>query len=106
MLLILVPITAWTKQGTGVTWSGLWDAVRKPFFAGLPAAAVGFGVKVAFGDSLVPILALALGVGLVFAVYACALVAMGQKQLYLDLLTELFSKGRSNRDESAFQVLD
>jgi O-antigen/teichoic acid export membrane protein len=106
MLLILVPITAWAKQGTGVTWSGLWNAIRKPFFAGLLAAAVGLGVKVAFGGSLAPILALALGVGLVFTVYACALVAMGQKQLYLDLLTELFSNGRSNKDESALRALD
>jgi O-antigen/teichoic acid export membrane protein len=94
MLLILVPITAWAKQGTGITWSGLWNAVRKPFFAGLLAASVGFSVKAAFLDSLAPILALTLGVGLVFGVYTCSLVAMGQKKLYLDLLTELFSKGR------------
>ena len=106
MLLILVPITAWAKQGTGVNWSGLWNAARKPFFAGLLAAAVGFGVKAAFRDSLAPILALTLGVGLVFGVYACALVAMGQKRLYLDLLTELFSKGRSDKNESALGALD
>ena len=106
MLLILIPITAWSKQGTGIAWSDLWNVIRKPSFAGLLAAAAGLGVKNAFGGSLAPILTLVLGVGLVFTVYACALVAMGQKQLYWDLLTELFSKGRSNKDESAVRALD
>ena len=63
---------------------------RRPLFAGLLAGAVGFGAKVTFGGDLAPILVLVLGVGLVFSFYAAALVAMGQKKLYLDLLADLF----------------
>jgi O-antigen/teichoic acid export membrane protein len=97
MVLILFPITAWSKQGTGITWSDLWNVTRKPLFAGLLAGVIGFGAKVTFGAAQAPILVLALGVGLVFGVYVCGLVAMGQKKLYLDVLTELFSKTRSER---------
>jgi O-antigen/teichoic acid export membrane protein len=96
MVLILIPITAWSKHGTGITWSDLWNVTRKPFLAGLAAGLIGFGAKLALGD-LPPILVVALGVGLVSCVYACALVAMGQKKLYFDLLTELFSKARSKQ---------
>jgi O-antigen/teichoic acid export membrane protein len=93
MVLIMIPITAWSKDGTGITWCDLWNVTRIPLFAGSLAGAAGLGVKVAFVGGLAPILVLALGVGIVFSVYAGALVAMGQKKLYLDLLTELLSKG-------------
>jgi hypothetical protein len=95
MVLILIPITAWSKHGTGVSWLDLWQVARTPLFAGLLAGAIGFGAKFCFGGSLAPILVLALGVGIVFSVYACALVAMGQKKMYLDLLNELLSGPRS-----------
>ncbi len=96
MVLILIPITAWSKHGTGIAWSDLWNVIRKPLLAGLLAGVAGFGAKVTFGGSLAPILVLVLGVGVVLCVYACALVAMGQKKLYLDILTELVS-GRSRQ---------
>jgi O-antigen/teichoic acid export membrane protein len=92
MVLILGPITAWSKHGTGIAWSDLWNVTRKPLLAGLLAGVIGFGAKVAFGAALPPILVLALGVGLVLSVYACALVAMGQKKMYLDLLADLFRR--------------
>ena len=97
MVLIIIPITAWSKHGTGIAWSDLWSVTRKPFLAGSLAGAIGFGAKFCFGGGLAPILILALGVGIVFSVYACALVAMGQKKMYLDLLTELFSRTRSKQ---------
>lgn len=91
MVLIMIPITIWSKHGTGIAWSDLWRVTRIPLLAGLLAGAIGFGAKLAFGG-LAPILILLLGVGLVFGVYACALVAMGQKKLYLDVLAELFRR--------------
>jgi O-antigen/teichoic acid export membrane protein len=97
MVLILIPITAWSKQGTGITWLDLWKVTRIPLLAGLLAGAVGFGAKVMSGGDLGPIPMLLLGVGLVFSVYAGALVAMGQKKLYLDILTELITSTRSKR---------
>jgi hypothetical protein len=68
---------------------------RAPFFAGLLAGAVGFGAKTTSGGGLPPILVLALGIGIVFSVYACALLMMGQEKMYIDLLRELFSKTHS-----------
>jgi PST family polysaccharide transporter len=97
MVLILFPITAWAKHGTGITWSDLWNVTRRPLLAGLLACVIGFGAKITFAGGLAPILVLALGVGLVFGVYACALVAMGQKKLYFDLLTDLFSRTRPSQ---------
>jgi O-antigen/teichoic acid export membrane protein len=96
MMLIMIPITAWSKDGTGIEWADLWTMARKPLSAGLLAGAVGFGAKLLFGG-LPPILVLPLGVGLVFGVYACALLAMGQKKMYLDLVTELFSRDQSKQ---------
>jgi O-antigen/teichoic acid export membrane protein len=101
MVLILIPITAWSKHGTGIAWSDLWNVTRKPFLAGLVAGVIGFAARFCLSSGgLAPILVLALGVGLVFGVYACALVAMGQKRLYLDLLTELSSRTVRNNHDS------
>jgi O-antigen/teichoic acid export membrane protein len=98
MALIMIPITAWAKQGTGITWTDLWNVTSKPLSAGLLAGVIGFGAKFCFiSGGLAPILILVLGAGIVSTVYACALVAMGQKNMYLDLLTELFSGTRSKQ---------
>jgi O-antigen/teichoic acid export membrane protein len=97
MAVILIPITAWSIQGTGIVWLDLWNVTKMPFIAGLLAAAVGLSAKIAFGGYLLPILVLVSGVGLVFSVYASALAAMGQKKMYLDLMTELFSKSGSKQ---------
>jgi hypothetical protein len=97
MVLIMIPITAWSKQGTGIAWSDLWNVTKRPLLAGLLAGAIAFGAKFCLGSDLPPILVLTLGVGIVLAVYACALVAMGQKTMYLDLLTELFRKTHSKQ---------
>ena len=94
MVLIIIPIAAWAKRGTGVTWSGLLAASKAPFLAGLLAGSVGLAAKMRFGGALAPIPMLALGLALVLGVYASALIAMGQKKLYADLLSELFSRTR------------
>ncbi len=97
MVLIIIPITAWSKHGTGITWSDLWKGVRMPLLAGVLAGAVGLTAKLTLGGALPPIADLALGVGLVFGVYASALIAMGQKKLYLDLLIDAF-RGRRAKE--------
>jgi PST family polysaccharide transporter len=92
MVLVTLPIAAWAKQGTGVTWIGLWAASKKPFLAGVLACSVGLAAKVQFGGALAPVPMLALGLASVLGMYASALVAMGQKKLYLELLFELFPR--------------
>ena len=60
MVLIIIPIAALSKHGTGITWSGLWSASKTPLFAGLLAGSVGLISKIAFGGALSPIPMLAL----------------------------------------------
>ena len=89
MVLITIPIVAWAKHGMGVTWSGLLAASKAPFLAGLLAGSMGLLAKIAFGGTLAPIAVLILAGGLVFTIYASALIAMGQKKLYVDLFADV-----------------
>jgi O-antigen/teichoic acid export membrane protein len=102
MLLVIIPIAAWSKHGTQITWTDLWRATKPPFLSGLLATAAGLIVMVTLGGRLATIPYLMVGLGLVFGVYAWVLlIAMGQKDLYLDLLTQLFRRADPDRQESA-----
>jgi O-antigen/teichoic acid export membrane protein len=97
MVLLVIPITAWSIHGTRVSWVGLWRAIKQPLLSGLLASAIGLIAKITFGGMLAPIPYLLLGLGLVFVGYACVLlIAMGQKNLYVELLTQVFRGARPN----------
>ena len=81
MGLIVIPIMAWSKHGTGITWSDIWGSIKKPLAAGLLSGVAGLGAKVVFGAAFAPILVLAIGVALVSGVYIVALLAMGERRL-------------------------
>ena len=90
MSLILIPIAAWSKLGTEITWNDLWVATKPPFVSGLLAAAAGLLLKLTLGGRLPLIPYLALGVGLVLGIYGWfLLIAMNQKDVYIDLLSHL-----------------
>lgn len=92
MALIVIPITAWAKHGTNITWTDLWRATKQPLLSGLLAAATGLIVNITLGGQLAPIPYLFVGLGLVLGVYGWVLlIVMGQKDLYMDLLTQVFS---------------
>jgi O-antigen/teichoic acid export membrane protein len=98
MALLVVPITAWSIHGTRVTWAGLWKAIKQPLLSGLVASAIGLIVKIALGGMLAPIPYLLVGLGLVLGSYAWVLlIAMGQKNLYVDLLMQAFRGARPDR---------
>ena len=98
MALVVIPITAWSKHGTSITWADLWRATKQPLLAGLLAGAIGLIVKITLGGMLAPIPYLLVGLGLVFGVYAWVLlIAMGQKNLYVDLLTQVFCGARPDQ---------
>jgi PST family polysaccharide transporter len=94
MVLVIIPIAALSKQGTGVTWSGLWSASKAPLFAGLLAGSVGLITKLGFAGGSAPIATAALEFALVLAVYASVLLATGQRNLYVEFLSELFRRAR------------
>src|SRR6516162_11174282 len=74
MTLVLIPIAAWSKLGTGITWMNLWEATKPPFLSGLLAGAAGLLVKLTLAGRLPLIPYLFVGVGLVLGIYACVLL--------------------------------
>lgn len=95
MVLMIIPIIAWSIQGTSITWTDLWKATKQPLLSGLLAGAVGLVVKMAFGGMLAPFPHLLLGLGFIFGIYAWALlIVMDQKNLYVDLLSQVFHRAR------------
>jgi O-antigen/teichoic acid export membrane protein len=90
MALIIIPIAAWSKRGTAVTWADLWLATKGPFISGLVAGAVGLFVQHMLSERLPLIPYLIVGVGLVMGIYAwILLMVMNQKHIYLELLSHL-----------------
>jgi PST family polysaccharide transporter len=98
VVLVTIPIAIWSIEGTPITLVDLWKAVKHPLMSGLLAGAVGAIVKVALGTMMAPILALLLGVGSIFGVYALALlIMMGQQNLHLDLLKQVLRRSPPNQ---------
>lgn len=97
MTLLLIPIVAWAKLGTGITWADLWKATKPPFLAGLLAGAVGLLMKLTLGGTLPLIPFLLAGVGVLLGIYASILlIAMDQKHVYMDLLSHLLPRLRAD----------
>jgi PST family polysaccharide transporter len=93
LTLLIIPIAAWSKHGTGITWADLWEATKPPFLSGLAAGAAGLLVKLTLGGRLPPMLYLMVGLGLVLGIYAWVLlIVMRQKHVYMDLLSQLLPR--------------
>ncbi len=93
MMLVVIPIAAWSKLGTGITWADLWQAIKPPFLSGLLAGAAGLLVKLTLGGRLPPVLCLMTGLAVVLGIYAWVLlILMGQKHVYMDVLSHLWPR--------------
>jgi PST family polysaccharide transporter len=93
MTLLIIPIAAWSKLGTEITWADLWRASKPPFLSGLLAGAAGLLVKLTLGGRLAPIPYLLAGLAVVLGIYAWGLlILMGQKDLYVDVLSHLLPR--------------
>jgi PST family polysaccharide transporter len=93
MTLLIIPIAAWSKLGTEITWADLWDAAKPPFLSGLLAGAAGLLVKFAL-DGWLPLMPyVVIGVGLVLGLYAWVLlIVLRQKHVYMDLVFQLLPR--------------
>ena len=99
MTLLVIPIAAWSKYGTGITWADLWGTTKPPFLSGLLAGAVGLLVKLTLGGRLAPILYLMVGLALVLGIYAWVLlIVMRQKHVYMDVLAQLWPRLQARKD--------
>jgi hypothetical protein len=102
MVLILVPIAAWSKLGTAVTWLDLWRATKAPFFSGLLAGAAGLLEKLTLSERLPLIPHLLIGVGVVLGIYGgILLIVMNQKDVYIELLSHLWLRLQVGREKRA-----
>jgi PST family polysaccharide transporter len=92
LTLLLIPIAAWSKHGTGVSWADLWRATKPPFLSGLLAGTAGLLVKLTLGGGS-PILCLIVGLAVVLSIYAwILLIVMGQKPIYMGVLSQLLPR--------------
>ncbi len=104
MTLLVIPIAAWSKAGTGITWTDLWRATKPPFLSGVLAGAAGLLVKLTLGGRLSPIPCFLVGLVLVLGVYAWMLLfVMNQKHIYTDILSHLLPKAQSSQEKDANQ---
>ena len=95
MVLLVAPIVAWAKRGTGITARDYWNALKRPLVSGATAGAAGWLFKLACENTLPPIMVLSCGLALSLGIYAwILLVVMGQKGLYADLLGQVFQRSR------------
>jgi PST family polysaccharide transporter len=99
MALLIIPIIAWSKHGTLITWMDFWRASRYSLVSGVLAGVIGVIVKITLSGMLAPVPYLLAELVFVFGVYAGVLVsAPGNKNLYADLLANVF---RRNRPDAA-----
>jgi PST family polysaccharide transporter len=101
MTLVLIPIAAWSKLGTGITWLDLWQGAKPPFLSGLLAGAAGLLVKFTLGGRLPLIPYLLVGIGFVLGIFAwMLLIAMNRKHLYVELLSHLWPRLQPGQQKS------
>lgn len=90
MVLLALPITAWSVHGTVVSFRDILSAVRRPLFSGIGAAAIALWLQVFLGQSLPAFARVMIGVVVLFACYLWMLLfVMGQKPVYMDLIRGL-----------------
>jgi O-antigen/teichoic acid export membrane protein len=100
MLLWVVPHILWSVRGTMVSPREMFQAMSKPFCAGIMAGAITFGAQL-FYDQMIssPYVRLILGGMLLSGLYSGILLwILGEKTFYFDLLLTLM--GRSSLKES------
>jgi O-antigen/teichoic acid export membrane protein len=104
MTLLIIPIAAWSKLGTEITWADLWDATKPPFLSGLLAGAAGLLVKLTLDGRFPQILYLVVGLAIVLGIYASGLlILMGQKHVYMDVLSQLLPRRGTHQGRTAEQ---
>lgn len=93
MALLAVPLTVWSIQGTVISFQDVLGVTKRPFGAGLVAAAFVLAAEFSYQQFLPPLGRLLLGsLILLLAYLAMLLYAMGQKTFYSELLRALFRR--------------
>jgi PST family polysaccharide transporter len=98
MMLLVIPIIAWSVNGTVISLREILLAVSRPLASSIVAGALAFEVRLVYGRSLSPLAGLVLESAVLLVTFVGMLLfASGQKALYLGLLRGL--KGPSSAKE-------
>lgn len=90
MVLLTLPVFYLMTRGTGVLVTDLLGVIRGPLIAAAAAGVAGWAVRTAVADRLLPIARVAVGSTALFGVYGLILlVAMGQRERYLEIWRQL-----------------
>ena len=98
---LLIPIAAFSKHGTQITWGDLWRATQPPFVSGVLAGGAGLLVKPRSVTSWHPFLVLIEALAVAFGAYAWVLlIIMKQKQIYLDLVFHVRARPLARHEDA------
>jgi PST family polysaccharide transporter len=98
MMLLVIPIIAWSVNGTVISLREVLLAVSRPLASSIVAGALAFEVRLVYGRSLSPLAGLVLESAVLLVTFVGMLLfASGQKTLYLGLLRGL--RGPSSAKE-------
>ncbi|HEU5070016.1 MAG TPA: lipopolysaccharide biosynthesis protein [Verrucomicrobiae bacterium] len=101
MTVLIVPVILWAIRGTGIRFMDILKSLGPAALSGLCAAAAGLGFNLLLGQAWSPVLRLLCGLGLVLAVDAGMLLwVMGQKAFFVDLVREMFQRGKGQPPET------
>ena len=100
MALWVIPFILWCVKGTAVSFWDVSGVLIRPLTAGILAGALGFAVRLAFGQAMTPLPRLVLESSLLLSAFFVLLLFFGgQKALYLDLIRELRKPSMTTRAE-------
>jgi PST family polysaccharide transporter len=95
MLALWIPLVAWAKHGTGITNADYWDCIKRPLVAATAGGGAGVLVKLVGAGVLPSLELLVIELAVAFTVYNLLMIyAMGQKDLYLDVLRQVLRRSR------------
>jgi len=101
MVVLVGPLVAWAKHGTEISTADYLDCIKRPLIAGVMGGVAGFLFKLACHATLAPLPLVVGEVTIAFGVYILLLLfAMGQKEMFIDLLGEVFRRKNAVPAES------
>src|SRR5215831_2251585 len=104
MILWVVPGIVWAVHGTAISFRDVLRVTSPPLASIIPAAGLGFGIRLFLGQTGSPLLRLFLENLVLFTTYfGVLLFVAGQKLLYLDLLRG-FARPSSVKQKSLMSV--
>lgn len=97
MVLLLVPLVAWSTYGTAITFRAYWGAVRNPLFAGFIGGLAGWIFQRWSTGNLAPLPLLILELTFSFLIYAGILLfALKEKNFYFDLVRQILPQSQNS----------